>query len=268
MTAYRYVRTGRLEATRESGNWVVEAPELRRFATVLPSGERSRPEAATPSEARVVHLVRRLVAGDDEGAWALVEEALVGGYEPEEVHLDLLAPALHAIGEAWSTGELSVGDEHRATFVAERIVGRLGPRFSKSGRRGPTVLLAAPEGDRHALPIFFAADLLRARRYRIVALGADAPADEVARLAFETMQDALVAVLLGATTPGNSRAIERTLSAVHRAVPGITTGVGGAAIADEAAALALGADIWTGSDGRSLVAAVESIRRNGQRARA
>jgi hypothetical protein len=39
------------------------------------------------------------LAGDEPGVWQLVELALGGGAEPSEVHLELIVPALRAVGD-------------------------------------------------------------------------------------------------------------------------------------------------------------------------
>ena len=88
-------------------------------------------------------MAERLVAGDEPGVWTLVEAALASGAEPVGIHVDLLAPALRSIGGRWESGELSVADEHWASVVAPRIVGRLGRLFARRGRRRGTVVLGA-----------------------------------------------------------------------------------------------------------------------------
>ena len=69
----------------------------------------------------------------------MVEAALASGMEPADIHLELLAPALRSIGDGWEAGRLSVADEHRASAVAGRLIGRLGPRFARRGRKRGTV---------------------------------------------------------------------------------------------------------------------------------
>ena len=71
-----------------------------------------------------------MVAGDEAGAWAVLEAALASGVAPADAHMDLLVPALDSIGEQWARGVLTVADEHRASVVAQRLIGRLGPQFA------------------------------------------------------------------------------------------------------------------------------------------
>jgi excisionase family DNA binding protein len=137
MTAYRYVRTGRLPATRDGVQWRVDPADVDglRASSTAPARRGTRGQAAR-------RLEQRMLAGDVAGSWAVVEAALVSGATPPEVHLELLAPSLRSIGERWADGEISVADEHRASVTAQRIIGQLGPRFARRGRTRGTIVIA------------------------------------------------------------------------------------------------------------------------------
>ena len=251
MTAYRYVRTGRLPATRDGVQWVVDPADLAALSAPRPQGcARGSARAARPGK-----LAARMIAGDEAGAWAVVDGALASGADPEDVYLDLLVPALEAVGDGWQEGRLSVADEHRATAVAQRLIGRLGPRFARRGRKRGTVVLGAPPGELHALPTALVADLLRGIGFDVLDLGADAPAKSFAETA--TAANRLVAVGIVATTSGGERAVRTTIGALRDADVSAPVLVGGAAITNADHARRLGADHWSGPDGRTAVAAVE-----------
>jgi excisionase family DNA binding protein len=252
MTAYRYVRTGRLSAAKVGVEWRVDLEDL---AAVRPGPQADR-SRHRPRRWAVDQLTTRLVVGDEPGVWALVEDSLASGAEPADIHLQLLTPALRVIGSRWATGELSVAEEHRASVVAQRVVGRLGPRFARRGRRRGTVVLGAPAGELHALPGAMVADQLRAARFEVVDLGSNTPAEsfaEAIRLAVR-----LLVVLIGATMPGD-QAVIQVIGAVRATAPGLPVLVGGAAIPDEASAQELGADGWSGLDARQAVDAVDLV---------
>jgi excisionase family DNA binding protein len=247
MTVYRYVRTGRLPATRDGVQWLVDPADLAR---VTPGRqERGRARAAAPST-----LAARLIAGDEAGSWSLLEQAMGSGAEPADVLLDVVVPALAHVGQGWADGELDVADEHCATAVAQRLVGRLGPQFARRGRKRGTIVVGAPAGEEHGLPSAIVADLLRGARFDVLDLGADTPPDSFAVAAAQV--ERLVAVLIGVTTPGNDEEAARALKSLRERVD-VPLFVGGAAILDEAHARRLGADGWTGRTGRDLLAAVE-----------
>jgi methanogenic corrinoid protein MtbC1 len=187
-----------------------------------------------------------LVAGDTRGSWGVVEAALAAGAELDEVYLDLISPAMHSIGTRWAAGELDVSVEHRATGIAFRLIGRLGPRFARRGRTRGVVLLGSPEGERHSLPIALLADLLRGDGWEVSDLGADLPHDSFVHAA-QNAPD-LVAVGVSVTSMGCLGAAADLLVLLREAVSDdIYLAVGGLAVHDDDHAHALGADGWARS---------------------
>jgi MerR family transcriptional regulator, light-induced transcriptional regulator len=261
MTVYRYVRTGKLPATQDGIVWRVRTRDVhaldeRRKVAGRP---RSRREASTDTRQA---LEARLLAGDSAGAWWLVEGRLGGGLDPSGVLTTLVSPALRSIGDRWAEGELSVADEHRATAMAQRIIGRLGLQFGRPGRSRGTVILAAPEGDLHTLPVAIVADLLRWRGFDVSELGANTPSDALAEAVDQA--DRLVAVGIASTTTGQDAEVTLSVEAVRVTVPGAAIVLGGGAIRDSVHARAMGADIWTGRDGLNVVEAVETLTKAGR----
>ena len=174
MTAYRYVRTGRMYAVKRGGKWWVEQGAIDAARDEV--GVR-RSSSGEPREMLVEPFEARLVAGDVGGCWDLVTDALRGGAAPSEVHQRLLQPALVHVGERWANGELSIAAEHRATATANRVIGQLGPLFRHPGRRRGTVVIGAAAGDPHGLPSAMVTDLLTDRRLDVVDLGANTPTE-------------------------------------------------------------------------------------------
>ncbi len=244
MTVYRYVRLGRLPARKVAGVWEVDAADV----AALQNG----PEQ--PARSRSVdwsgRLEGRLVAGDEAGAWGVVEAALASGTAPGEIYTDLVAPALTSLGAKWHEGTITVAQEHLATSVALRLIGRMGPRFARRGRSKGLVVVTTAPGERHAIPSLMVSDLLRGAGFQVIDLGADVPEDAVA----ETIAglDGLVAVCISSTRLGADRAVRRSVRAIREAAPNVPIFVGGAAIADAAHAADLGADGWA-QDGPGAV---------------
>lgn len=263
MTVYRYVRLGLLPARKDGASWRVERADLEMFkaaaegvaANGRPAGRRRAPWAD--------RLEARLLAGDSRGAWGVVESSLAAGTDVASVYLDVLSPALTSIGSRWASGEIDVAAEHRASGIAMRIIGRLGPRFARRGRTRGTIVLGAPPGDHHSLPVALLADLLRAAGWEVHDLGADVPIVDFVGVASATPRLAAVGVSVMATECLDSaRATVASLRAVLP--PAVPVLLGGLAVPGEAEARALGADAWA-SDGRQVVALVDrlSARRAG-----
>lgn len=249
MTAYRYVRTGRLPAERDGAEWRVRPADVE----ALRNAAHASPVRGARAGARQ-RLERRLVAGDEAGSWSVVEAVLGAGASPSEIYLAVLGPAMRSIGERWQAGELDVADEHRATVVAERIVGRLGPRFARRGRKRGAVVLGAVAGETHALPGAMLADLLRGSGFDVVDLGVNTPPESFVVTAANASR--LVAVVLGATGTDHEDALAEAVTGLHRGDVGVPVLVGGAGV-DEETATRLGADGWSGFSGDVAVAAIE-----------
>jgi excisionase family DNA binding protein len=244
MTAYRYVRTGRLPArTTGNGRWAVDPGDLAGLRRPRPRGH-----AAAPRSRAAAMVESRLLSGDEAGAFTVCEAALASWARPEDVYLEIICPALASIGRRWERGQLSVGAEHRASAVASRLVGRLGPRFHARGRKRGTVVVGAAPGDRHALPTAMLADLLRHRGLAVADLGADTPAEAFAEAARSA--DRLVAVGVVSSLGRNRSSVQAAVAAVHAAVPGSRVLVGGGGLADPEEARRTGADGWSGPDAR------------------
>jgi len=249
MTAYRYVRTGRLAGTRDGTHWTVRRSDVDKLAPAAKAGRPNPRRARAMRKDYAQQLATLLVREDEAEAWRLLQSALATAYEPETLYLDVLSPAMRLVGDGWAAGRLDVADEHQATVLAYRLVGRLGPLFI---RRGPTrgaVVLGAPEGDPHGLATALIADPLRGRGFSVTDLGANTPAaswvEAIARA------DRVIGVGIAVSTPVPGAVIADAIAAIKELADAPVV-LGGAAIRDEAQAKTLGADAWTVS-GRAAV---------------
>ncbi|MFN7150374.1 MAG: cobalamin-dependent protein [Microthrixaceae bacterium] len=241
MTAYRYVRSGRLPATKVGAEWQVDPADLQRLRDTPPARATG---SVTPRAVHRDRLERRLIAGDEPGAWGVVESALGSGATPAEVLTRMLAPALRSIGERWAGGELSIADEHRASAVSQRLIARMGPQFARRGRRRATVVLGSAPGDRHSLPTAILSDLLRGEGIEVVDLGADCPAATFADAARAVGGPCAVGVCV--TAPEVLEHTAELVDEVRRAGVECPIVVGGGAVTDAELAARLGADLWAG----------------------
>ncbi|HSI92293.1 MAG TPA: B12-binding domain-containing protein [Jiangellaceae bacterium] len=257
MTAYRYVRMGRLPATQDGGRWVVDPKDLKALRPGRASA--SRRGDARPESYRE-RLRARLLAGDEPGAWQVVESFLVSGGTPKAALLDVLAPVMREVGAGWESAEFSVGDEHRATAVAIRVVGRLGPMFARRGRPRGTVVVACAPGDSHALPAAMVTCILRGEGYSIVELGGATPVGDVVAEA-EAAGDRLRGVVISVSSQAMLAAAGEAAAAVRAAVPDTTVLVGGPAVASAEDATALGSDGWS-ADAAGVAMLLDTLGRS------
>lgn len=259
MTAYRYVRTGRLPARRVGSGWVLRADDVKDFVPTL---------AATTDLAagRGVdwrdRLRKTLVAGDEIAGWRILEAALAAGHPPSYCYLDLLVGAIHDISSGTTRPRAPIAEEYLATATAARLVARLGARFRRPGRNRGTVVFGAPLGEHHTLPIAVVADLVRLQGFHCLELGADVPSQAFAGAAAGAYR--LVAVGVGVTTTTNLESVRDTIAAVRAVDRSIPIVLGGQAATDPQVASSLGADAIA-TDGLQAVQVLTDLARTRRR---
>ncbi len=243
MTAYRYIRTGRLEAKRVGIEWRVPRAAIDAMHKAATAG-RSKSNARVHRRGYEGQLSACLVEGDEAGAWRVTQDALTAAFSLEDLYLDVLHAAMRHVGDEWVAGRVSVAQEHRATTLMYRLIGRLGPGFVRRGRSRGLILLGAPSGDHHGLATALLADPLRGRGFTVADLGADTPAHSFAETV--ARHDRLIGVGIVSSAPIDDEIIAETIAAI-RASSIAPILLGGVAIRDEHHATKLGADASSSS---------------------
>lgn len=175
-TAYKWVREGRLPAVRVRGRYRVEPADVD---ALIRTRDAPVPAPAGGSRRSWSRLADRFFValrdGDERAATDLVTRLHAQREPVVEIIARVVAPAMARIGDDWSTGDLSVAEEHRATEIAERILATIDQR--RPGRPRGTVVVAAPEGEQHGLPVAMAGATLREDGWSVEVLGRDLPTD-------------------------------------------------------------------------------------------
>jgi excisionase family DNA binding protein len=243
MTAYRYVRTGRLDAFRDGSHWYVQPAAIANLRAAGAPG-RNKLGSSTPRRDYVGELTAHLVVGDEAEAWRVVQDALASAVTPEVLYLEIIGPALRSIGDSWEAGTVSIAEEHRASALAYRLLGRLGPAFTRRGPARGLVVLGSPSGDRHGLASALVADPLRGRGFTVADLGADTPAQSFAEVVAIDARARAVGIVV--SVPIDDEVVAGTIAAV-RSARSLPVLVGGRTITSAAHATALGADAFSES---------------------
>jgi MerR family transcriptional regulator, light-induced transcriptional regulator len=154
------------------------AEAARLTLTEADSGTRDDDE---PVLRRRAQELRQALDDFDEGSAQSALDSVLAEFSTETVLTDLVLPYLHELGERWSSGEASVGQEH---FASQLIRGRL-LALARGWDRGagPRALLACAPGEQHDLGLIAFGAALRARGWRITYLGQDTPLETVAESA-------------------------------------------------------------------------------------
>lgn len=171
-----------------------------------------------------------LRAADAAGAYRVASQALSQGMSLAALYQRVITPAMHELGRLWERGAITVADEHLATALTHRVLATLRPGHLDAGEGGPgpRVLLAAVQGEQHALGLRMAADLLEDAGWQPIYLGADVPTEAL----LQTI-DSLSPELLGLTVtmPELTPVLEGTVAGVRSRHPMLRLLVGGQASA-------------------------------------
>lgn len=140
-----------------------------------------------------------------------------------------LMPALIAVGDAWATGEIDVGQEH---FISAGVMRRLSAAFDAAGhpRGGPLVLTGVAPGATHEIAALAFATMLRRAGARVTYLGADLPVDSWLGAVRTVRADAVV---IAAPRTEDQPAAASVAHALGAANPGLHVYVGGRGAPDE-----------------------------------
>ena len=187
--------------------------------------------ADADTESRAAGLTDRYLsaqlAGDRAEAVRLIlEEGLGGGLTPADLYLRVIQPAQYEIGRLWQHNEITVAEEHVATAISQLAIAQLYrhlPRASASGRR---IVVTCVAGEQHELGARMAADFLEMAGFDVRFLGANVPAESLARMVTDVSPDLLV---VSAATTLCFPALRDALHAVRAAAPQLPILVGGRA---------------------------------------
>jgi len=221
-TAYRWVRSGRLDAEMVGGRYVISQVDISEL-------DRRRHQPTTPPAprtARLEHAADRmyaaLVDGDETEAVKIARRLADEGAPIVDVIQAVLVPPLRRIGQGWHAGQLTIWTEHRASSIVERLLGELAP--NPRGRRRGVAVVVAVAGDRHSLPTTMAAVALRGDHWHVHHLGADLPPDQIVQFCREHDVDLAIITV---TNP-DSRPLADTTAQELRAAgtPALVGGTG------------------------------------------
>lgn len=172
-----------------------------------------------------------LRAADGAAAERIAFESRREGMGIEALYGRVIAPAMWRIGCLWEEGAITVADEHLATAITHRVMASAyGLSFGRSAPRPGRILLAAVEGQRHALGLRMAADVLELGGYEVVFVGEDVPLDALVDAVRSRSPDLIG---LSSTLDFHTSSLGAAVSRLTECFPETPILVGGQGISDE-----------------------------------
>lgn len=153
--------------------------ELERVA----AGDGSAAGLAEPAaDMRLVETMIGMVARLDTGGLERSLRGIVMRLGAVAAMDRVIAPFLRRLGEQWHAGILGPAHEHAASDVVSRVLAWI-RNYLRPPDGAPAVAVATPRGDRHELGAQMAAAAAADLGWRVIYLGADLPARDIAAAA-------------------------------------------------------------------------------------
>ncbi len=158
-----------------------------------------------------------LFEGDRLRAASIVLDAVKNGLSVQDAYLNVFAPVQREVGRMWHLGEISVAEEHFATATTQIVMSQVAMLAVRRPPNGFSVLAASPELNSHELGIRIVADFFEFAGWRVIFLGCNIPAADIARAAIEFNVDL---VALSAMLPTHLCPIEDAIRQIRELCAG------------------------------------------------
>jgi methanogenic corrinoid protein MtbC1 len=219
-------------------------------------------DAPQPPNELVRPLYDALVDMDDDRADEIIEQAF-SMYTMATVYVELIAPTLIEIGEAWHRGDIFISTEHYATAY---LRGRLLALLQAYPHRpdSPTIFVGCAPTERHEVGALIFAVMLRQAGYNVVYLGQDVPVNDVIQTALQTRP---AMICMSASNPQSAALMADIQAQLGRAEPPAPLfGYGGRAFDLDPVLREAVPGHWLGTDPRDALQLVNNLLRSNSRA--
>jgi methanogenic corrinoid protein MtbC1 len=197
--------------------------------------------------AELLDFYRRFLAAllkpDAEAAIKITGEYVKGPAQIPVWWESVIQPSLYEIGYQWARGEITVGQEHMATAITQRVMALYYPMILELPRNKGRIVVTASPGEFHEIGTRIVADLLEVNGWDVYCTGANTPTASVIMLLEQTEASILcISTTLPSSLPAVTTLIADVRAAKLQRMPKII--VGGQAYRSDP-------DIWrrVGADG-------------------
>ncbi len=160
----------------------------------------------------------------DEGACAIiVDRALRANSSLVDICEDLFSASMAHIGQLYQNGAIGIADEHAASAVTERMLGRASAAQIIPLATGYRAIVGCAPGNWHAIGPRMVADYLRTEGWRVMFLGANVPEESF----IASAADFNPHLLMLSTCTQSSEAALSVIKALHESSPDLPIAIGG-----------------------------------------
>ncbi|EFO81374.1 cobalamin B12-binding domain protein [Oscillochloris trichoides DG-6] len=174
----------------------------------------------------------------------------------------VIRQAMYEVGQLWAQGEISVGQEHLATAITQRVMAYYYPQILEKSRNKGHVIVTASPGEHHEVGARILADILELNGWDTYYTGANTPSDTIIDLLAQTKAQV---ICISTTLPTSLVAVAELIAHIRAAhlEPKPTILVGGQAyLAEPTLWQHVGAD-WFASSASEGLRYIEGIHSSG-----
>ncbi len=161
----------------ERTNQQVVVPLDGKSSDVAQAGNAETGASLTESRERFTDA---LACGDEATCRATLISAFAAHESIARLADEIIAPALHRLGDQWQCGDLEVYQERRGCGICSHILHELKRILPASPSNAPLAIGASPEGDQYMLPGQLIETMLQQCGWQPMNLGANVPLLSVA----------------------------------------------------------------------------------------
>lgn len=154
---------------RGEGIWPEALP------SILPPTQPKEP--GHPPEVYAEKLYEVLI-NHDEAQAKQITDSIQSMFDLTTIFLEIFAPCLYKMGDAWYRGEIRIATEHFASAFIRGILMNLLQAFPVYNQ-APTILIGCAPEEFHEIAPLMLSVLLRREGYQVKFLGADLPVDDL-----------------------------------------------------------------------------------------
>lgn len=184
--------------------------ELDTLASRQRASQLVGPEPANPYEVARERFLQAITRMDVVTADEEINRAATL-YPPRVLVKQIVAPLLAEIGDRWAHRDMGIAQEHVATNLIRNLLSSLF-RLYPPDLAAEAVVVATPSGERHEFGILLTALIAATRGWRVIYLGVDLPAAEIARAVKMTKARVLALSLINGHSEQTTEEL-RTLTA-------------------------------------------------------
>ncbi len=151
----------------------------------ISSTEEAFAQAASSHKA----LVESFKKDDSRSAEAAILSAFANGKSVAQIADELIAPAMHEVGNCWESGDIAIYQERQACGMVDRALHRLAAAIPPKQEGAPVAIGATLENDHYTLASKLGTLVLMQQGWDARLLGSNIPFESIARAALDYNAD-------------------------------------------------------------------------------